>query len=128
MLNKVPAPMQVEKSRQAGQIGKAVGVFGGTFDPIHVGHLLTALAVKEIRDLDKIIFIPAFISPHKTGIEHSAARHRLQMVSLAIKNISFFEFSALEIEKENVSYTVDTLKTLKQNYHDLELIIGYDNL
>lgn len=105
-----------------------VGIFGGTFDPVHFGHLITARAVLEIRDLDKIVFIPANISPHKTDSTSSAAEYRLKMLQLAIDGISYFTISDIELNREGVSYTIDTLKTLKEKYKEIELIIGEDNL
>jgi nicotinate-nucleotide adenylyltransferase len=105
-----------------------VGVFGGTFDPIHNGHLITAQAVKEIRGLDKIIFIPCHISPHKTDMFTAPDGHRLNMINLALRDVPYFEASSIEIDKQEVSYTVDTLRELKKEYEELELIIGYDNI
>ena len=105
-----------------------VGVFGGTFDPVHYGHLITAVAVKEIRCLDNIIFIPSFIAPHKIDRLSSCPLHRIEMLKTAIKGIPYFDYSDFEIKKEGVSYTIDTLKFLKNNFDDIELIIGYDNL
>jgi nicotinate-nucleotide adenylyltransferase len=105
-----------------------VGVFGGTFDPIHNGHLITAAAVKKIRGLDKIFFIPSYIAPHKIDKVSSSPDHRIEMIKLAIEGIPYFEYSDYEINKEGVSYTIDTLKFLKNKYPDIELIIGYDNL
>jgi nicotinate-nucleotide adenylyltransferase len=105
-----------------------VGIFGGTFDPIHLGHLITAQSVKEIRELEKIIFIPAFISPHKSDIKTSSPEDRLKMIKLAIKNIPFFDYSDMEIKMGGVSYTIDTLRELKKQYEKLEFIIGYDNI
>ena len=105
-----------------------VGVFGGTFDPVHYGHLITAVAVKEIRNLDKIIFIPNFIAPHKIDRSSSSPIHRIEMLKKAIKGIPWFDYSDFEVKKEGVSYTIDTLKFLKNTYDDIELIIGYDNL
>lgn len=105
-----------------------VGIFGGTFDPIHLGHLITAQSVREIRGLDKIIFIPAFISPHKSEVKTSSPEDRLNMIKLAIEGVSFFAYSDIEIEKGGVSYTVDTLRELKSKYDQLEFIIGYDNI
>ncbi len=105
-----------------------VGIFGGTFDPIHTGHLITAQAVRELRGLDKIIFIPAFISPHKTEIPTLSPEHRFAMVKLAIKNIPYFDFSDLEINTATISYTIETLRVLKEKYNKIELIIGYDNI
>ena len=106
----------------------SVGIYGGTFDPIHTGHLITALTVKEIRSLEKIIFIPAFVSPLKTGESHSDASHRFEMLNLAIKDIPGFESSDIEIKRDSVSFTIDTLTALKEKYNKIELIIGYDNL
>lgn len=105
-----------------------VGIFGGTFDPIHHGHLITAQSVKEIRNLDKIIFIPAYISPHKQHEKASSAEHRINMLKLALDKIPFFECSDFEIKKQTISYTVDTLREFKKYYDDIDLIIGYDNI
>ena len=105
-----------------------IGVFGGTFDPIHLGHLITAQSVKELRSLEKIIFIPAYISPHKTDIASLSSEHRLKMVQLALEGINYFEYSDFELRNETVSYTIDTLRNLKSKYDDIELIIGYDNI
>jgi nicotinate-nucleotide adenylyltransferase len=105
-----------------------VGIFGGTFDPIHLGHLITAQSVREIRKLEKIIFIPAFISPHKSDAKTSSAEDRLNMIKFAIDGIPFFDYSDLEIKKGGVSFTIDTLRELKNRYDELEFIIGYDNI
>jgi nicotinate-nucleotide adenylyltransferase len=105
-----------------------VGIYGGSFDPVHNGHLITAQAVKEMRELDRIIFIPTFISPHKQNVDTSDVEHRVNMLQIAIKNIPYFEMSDIEINRKNVSYTVDTLKELSERYKHLELIIGYDNI
>lgn len=105
-----------------------VGIFGGTFDPIHLGHLITAQSVKEIRNLDKIIFIPAFISPHKSNAKTSSPEDRLNLIKLAVDGISFFDYSDIEIKKGGISYSVDTLRELKKKYDELEFIIGYDNI
>jgi len=105
-----------------------VGVYGGSFDPIHNGHLITAQAVKEMRELDRIIFVPSYISPHKQDVETSDIEHRVNMLQLAIKPISYFEVSDVEINRKMVSYTVDTLRELSERYKHIELIIGYDNI
>ena len=107
---------------------KAVGILGGTFDPIHHGHLITARAVAEKRDLEKIILIPANISPHKINTNHTEAHHRFKMLDLSIQNEPLFECSDYEVEKGDISYTIDTIKEMKKKYSNLELIIGYDNL
>ncbi len=105
-----------------------IAIFGGTFDPVHHGHLITAQSVLELRNLDKIIFIPSFISPHKQDIKASTVEHRVNMLKLAIENIPYFDWSDIEINRENISYTIDTLKEMKKIYGDIELIIGEDNL
>ena len=105
-----------------------VGIFGGTFDPIHNGHLITAQSVREIRNLDKIIFIPSFASPHKADIHSAEPKHRLEMIKLATESIHFFDYNDYEITKGGISYTVDTLHEFKNRYDDLEFIIGYDNI
>ena len=107
---------------------KAVGIMGGTFDPIHLGHLITAQAVLELRDLEKIIFIPAFISPFKTNIQILNSAHRLKMIQLSLDDMPKFDYSDIEIRRESISYTIDTIRELKKNYNKLELIIGYDNI
>ena len=105
-----------------------VGIFGGTFDPIHLGHLITAQSVKEIRNLDKIIFIPAYISPHKTDAKPSSPEDRLNMIKIAVDGIPFFDCSDIEVNKGGISYTIDTLMELKKYYDKIEFIIGYDNI
>lgn len=105
-----------------------VGIYGGTFDPIHIGHLITAQSVREIRALDKIIFVPAFLSPHKLDIKSSSPKHRMNMLKLAINGVDFFDLSDFELRQHNISYTIDTLRELKKSYDELELIIGYDNI
>jgi len=105
-----------------------VGIFGGAFDPIHHGHLITAQSVKELRSLDKIIFMPAFISPHKQHAKASSAEHRLNMIKLALDEIPFFECSEFEIKQHTISYTIDTLREYKNYYEEIDLIIGYDNI
>jgi nicotinate-nucleotide adenylyltransferase len=105
-----------------------VGIYGGTFDPIHLGHLITAQSVRELRDLDKIIFIPAFLSPHKLDIKASSPKHRINMLKLAIEGVDFFDISEFEIKQKQISYTIDTLLELKKRHDELELIVGYDNI
>lgn len=106
----------------------AVGIFGGTFDPPHIGHLITARTVLEIRKLKKIIFIPNGISPNKKYQGVAGVHDRLKMLMLSIEGVSNFEYSKLEIDNPEVSYTINTLRKLKNLYEEIELIIGYDNL
>ncbi len=106
---------------------RAIGLFGGTFDPIHIGHLITAQSVLEIRNLSKILFMPAFVSPLKLDYISASSEDRTKMVELAIKDNPNFELDKYEIDKARISFTIDTLKYLKQKYAVIELIIGYDN-
>jgi nicotinate-nucleotide adenylyltransferase len=106
----------------------SAGIFGGNFDPVHNGHLITALKLYETRNLDKIIFIPASISPFKSEVKSSVPIHRVNMLKEAINGVPFFEWSDYEINEGGISYTIDTLKFFKSKYERLELIIGYDNL
>jgi nicotinate-nucleotide adenylyltransferase len=110
------------------KIMKPVGVFGGSFDPIHFGHLITTTFVYEFRNLEKVIFIPNNISPLKTDTVPISAMHRLNMIKLAIEQYPFFECSDIEIKSGEISYTYKTLLELKKQYSNIELIIGYDNL
>ena len=93
---------------------KKIGVLGGTFDPIHIGHISIAKGVKENMNLDEIIFVPSGIPPHKKDREVSSAYHRAEMVKIAIEGVEYFSLSTIEIEREGYSYTVDTLKELYQ--------------
>lgn len=107
-----------------------IGILGGTFDPVHWGHLLLAETVREELSLDKIVFMPACIPPHKQSRPVSTGSHRVEMIRLAIANIPYFQVSDYEIQKQAVSFTRDTLKTLKENVYQndsLFLIIGEDN-
>lgn len=105
-----------------------IGIYGGTFDPIHFGHLITARFILETRELDKLIFIPCYISPHKVHQFSSNENARLEMLRLATKDEPRFEISEYELENKEISYTVKTLEHFSNIYEEIELIIGYDNL
>lgn len=108
-----------------------IGILGGTFDPIHSGHLAIALAAKDQFHLDKVLFIPAFIPPHKVSKrDMTPAPYRYRMVELAIRGNPAFEVSDIELNRPDVSYTVETLRDLKTKYPkaELYLIIGADSL
>lgn len=110
--------------------GKGLGILGGTFDPIHIGHLRIAEAVYERIALEQIIFIPAFVPPHKVGQDYAPAEHRYAMTELAVKPYPYFTVSDMELRRSGVSYTIDTLRELRQIYPDKELyfIIGADSV
>ncbi len=107
---------------------KPIGIYGGTFDPIHMGHLITARVVLEKRNLKKIIFIPCRLSPLKQDEVPVQSEHRLEMLKLAISGIPFFDYSDYEIMNTEVSYSINTIREFKKHHHEIELIIGYDNL
>jgi nicotinate-nucleotide adenylyltransferase len=89
-----------------------VGLFGGSFDPIHHGHLITAAAVAEALGLDQVRFVPASEQPFKVGTHHASAAHRAAMLELAIAGAAGFAVERAELERPAPSYTVDTLRIL----------------
>lgn len=91
----------------------ALGVFGGTFDPIHVAHLAVAEAARDAVGLERVLFVPAGEPPHKAGRPISLADHRLAMVAAAIAGNEGFELSRMELDRDGPSYTVDTLLDLR---------------
>jgi nicotinate-nucleotide adenylyltransferase len=107
-----------------------IGVFGGTFDPPHKGHLAIAEQAMKQLGLDMVYFVPAFIPPHKQQHSSATAQHRMRMLKLAVRRRKKFKVSSLELKRRGISYTIDTLKAFKQRFpkSDLVLIIGADNL
>jgi nicotinate-nucleotide adenylyltransferase len=107
---------------------KRIGIFGGTFNPIHLGHVKAAVEVQNIFALDKVLFIPSHIPPHKGSSDMAAPLHRLEMVKLAIASYPQFIPSAMEIEADGKSYSILTLSKLKKRYPDawIFFILGID--
>lgn len=108
-----------------------VGILGGTFDPVHSGHLAIAEESWLRLSLSRVIFIPAGQPWLKTGREITPAVHRVKMIELAISSKPYFEFSSIEIERRGPSYTVDTLSTVQKKLGTeakLFLILGWDSL
>lgn len=91
-----------------------IGLFGGTFDPVHLGHLLLAERCREECALDEVWFLPAHIPPHKINCRITASHHRLRMLELAISGNDGFRISPVEIERGGVSYTLDTVREVTQ--------------
>jgi len=110
--------------------GKRLGIMGGTFDPIHYGHLVAAETARVEFNLDNVLFIPAGKPPHKLNHRITDASERFTMVQMSIKNNSYFKVSNMEIVREGPTYTVDTLKILHELLPDQELyfITGTDAL
>ncbi|MBI5022319.1 MAG: nicotinate-nucleotide adenylyltransferase [Ignavibacteriales bacterium] len=107
-----------------------VGIFGGSFNPPHMGHLIVIEAVRDQLQLDKVLFIPAAQNPNKPNSLLTSSQARLDMTELAVKGSNGFEVSDIEIERKSISYTVDTIQALSLLYPraTLSLIIGADNL
>ncbi|MES2569128.1 MAG: nicotinate-nucleotide adenylyltransferase [Verrucomicrobiota bacterium] len=107
-----------------------LALYGGSFDPIHQGHLILARDALELLKLDRLIFIPASISPHKPGQPPVHAMIRREMVAAAIADEPGFELDDVEIFREGPSYSVDTAEYFHARYPEAELIylIGHDNL
>jgi len=106
-----------------------IGLFGGTFDPIHWGHLRSAEEVSATFGLDRVLFIPASIPPHKRGQTTTPVRDRLELVRLAVAKNPRFSVSTVEISRPGVSYTLDTLRHFagkKRKGDSLFFIIGLD--
>lgn len=107
-----------------------VGIFGGTFDPIHLGHLILAEQCRQQARLDQVLFIPAALPPHKREQAVSSFAQRVEMVTLAIAGNPAFRVDELEKERIGPSYTVDTLAQLRQARpgDDLFFLLGSDSL
>ena len=90
--------------------GLKIGILGGTFNPIHLGHLRSAEEVREALQLDRIYFVPSAQPPHKSRVGLAAAAQRLQMVELAVDGNPFFFPSAIELERSGLSYSIDTIR------------------
>ncbi|NQT18669.1 MAG: nicotinate-nucleotide adenylyltransferase [Planctomycetes bacterium] len=107
-----------------------IGVLGGTFNPIHIGHLILAGETREAAGLDKVLFVPACCPPHKASEDMLSGGHRLRMASLAVADNPCFEASDIELRRDGVSYTFDTVAELRRRHRDDEFyfIIGADSL
>ncbi|MGB2985025.1 MAG: nicotinate-nucleotide adenylyltransferase [Phycisphaerae bacterium] len=112
-------------------MGIGIGLYGGSFDPIHCGHLIVARAIAERLDLGRVIFLPTARPPHKAGGRLADPAHRAEMVKLAIADEPVFEFSDYDLTREGPSYTIDTVNHFRKLLGrdvDLHWIIGADSL
>ncbi len=109
---------------------KRIGVFGGSFDPPHVGHLVIAEMARRSLGLDVVYFVPAYKPPHKEGSHPTTARDRLAMTRLSVQGNAKLKVSDLELRRRGVSYTVDTVRAFRKRFPaaELFLIIGSDSL
>ena len=100
-----------------------IGLYGGSFDPIHNGHLILARDAMERLELDKVIFLPARISPHKLDRPPAPPEARCQMLSAAIADEPRFEMDPCEIEREGPSFTIDTVQSFQSQYPGRETLL-----
>lgn len=107
---------------------RRIGLMGGTFDPIHLGHLIAAERVLEEMQLDEIRFLPVYRPPHKTAKQGASPEERRELVELAIQDNPAFKLEPIELERGGISYSVDTVAALKERDPESELywIIGGD--
>lgn len=109
---------------------KAIGLFGGSFDPVHLGHLLVAQAAREELKLDRLFFIPAAQSPFKPGTQPAPAAERVKMLRLALAGKTWCEVDEQELQRGGVSYTIDTVSEYAKRFPGTELfyLIGTDHI
>jgi nicotinate-nucleotide adenylyltransferase len=108
-----------------------IGVLGGTFDPIHIGHLFAAEEARTRLGLERIVFVPANLPPHKLHLNVTTTEHRLNMVRLAIADNPSFVLSRVDVDRFGPSYTVDTVELLRDEYGpeaEFYFIMGSDSL
>ena len=107
-----------------------IGVFGGSFDPVHMGHLTIAQDAVEQLELDRLIFVPAAVPPHKQDAKLADSRHRFEMLQRATEGNLSFEVSDMELQRGGVSYTFDTITQIQFEHPGAELffIVGLDSL
>ncbi|MFV1951103.1 MAG: nicotinate-nucleotide adenylyltransferase [Nitrospinota bacterium] len=106
-----------------------IGIIGGTFNPIHYGHLNSAVEIREMLGLEKVIFIPTFIPPHKNAKDVLGPQHRLKMTELAVESNPGFSVSSIEIDRKGLSYSIETINEFKRIFSkevELFFIIGID--
>jgi nicotinate-nucleotide adenylyltransferase len=108
---------------------RRIGIFGGTFNPVHYGHLAAAEEVRERSALDLVLFVPSSLPPHKSGEGLPSALQRQEMVRLAIAGNRFFALSDIEVRRGGRSYTIDTVESLRASHPDAAFffITGLDS-
>ncbi len=111
-------------------MSRRIGIFGGSFDPVHLGHLIVAEQCREQGRLDRVLFVPAGQPPHKLARPLAEGRHRLAMIRLAIAGHDAFDVSTVELDRSGPSYTVETLEVFRERMPEdqLVLIMGADML
>ena len=114
----------------SGEGADRIGVFGGTFDPPHVGHLIVASEVFDALSLDRLLLVPSASPPHKYGKVAASAEQRVAMLEAAVGEDERFEVDDLELKREGPSYSVDTLREMRDRFPGAELffVVGVDQL
>jgi nicotinate-nucleotide adenylyltransferase len=109
---------------------KRIGIMGGSFDPVHMAHLVIAQDATERLELSEVVFVPAAIPPHKQHLQQVDAEHRLNMLRLAVEADFRFSVSDIELKRGGISYTIDTMVELKKTEPNAEwiLVVGSDTL
>lgn len=107
---------------------KKVGLFGGTFDPVHIGHLRAAEEIRESFGLEKVFFIPSALPPHKQSSHVTPPEHRLEMLRLAVDSNAHFDISDYETKTQSTSYTIETLRYMTEAHPDRNyyFIVGHE--
>ncbi len=110
----------------------SICLYGGTFDPPHLGHLAIAEYIRDNLNIETVIFIPAYIAPHKIKYSVSSVEDRLKMLQLTISDHSGLQISKVEIQRKGVSYSIDTIRQIKEEMDirskDMYFLIGADSL
>ena len=112
-------------------MGERIGIMGGTFDPIHIAHLVIAEEARQAYNLDRVIFIPAYRPPHKQGRKIAGVYDRVKMTELAIADNPAFSLSMVEIERQGPSYSLLTIRELQREYGyeaEFYFITGSDSI
>ncbi|HOG39835.1 MAG: putative nicotinate-nucleotide adenylyltransferase [Deltaproteobacteria bacterium ADurb.Bin026] len=103
-----------------------IGLFGGTFDPVHIGHLRVAEEIREAFELERVYFIPANIPPHKNIQLITDSDIRLKMIKSAVRDNKYLSVSDIELKRKGVSYSIDTVKSFEKRFKSLYFIMGID--
>ena len=108
---------------------RRIGIFGGTFDPPHIAHLIIAERAVQQLNLDKVVFVPAYLPPHKKKGGTASPSQRYTMIKKAISGRREFDVTSIEMDRKGISYTIDTIRDVRAKYKDakLFLIVGGDN-
>ncbi len=104
----------------------AIGVFGGTFDPVHIGHLRVAEEVRETFSLDRVYFVPARVQPLKLSAGCANAEDRVHMLKMSLAGNAFFRASTIEIQRGGISYSIDTVRHFARRFGQIYFIMGMD--